>query len=221
MDHSPGKGNLASVASAEAIEVRTLHFADDGTVPNNPDLPAVVLCGALGEGAAPDAVRGRLEANGWGGTWVWQVFAYHHYHPDAHEALAVASGRAELMLGGPEGQCVSVRAGDVLVLPAGTGHCQIEASANFQVCGAYPAGQERYETLRAEHPHDSAVLERIRAVPLPRADDFFILGKRRSFDLQHDDDPLLGAYGPDGGPGGQKPVLRLTPPSATMVWPVT
>lgn len=53
-------------------------------------------------------MRGRLEANGWGGTWVWQVFAYHHYHPNAHEALAVVSGHAELMLGGRKGQRVSV-----------------------------------------------------------------------------------------------------------------
>lgn len=48
MDHSPGKGSLASVASAEAVEVHTLHFSDDGMVPNNPDLPVVVLCRALG-----------------------------------------------------------------------------------------------------------------------------------------------------------------------------
>jgi len=71
---------------------------------------------------------------------------------------------------------VSVRAGDVLVLPAGTGHCQIDANADFQVCGAYPPGQQRYETLRAEHPHDKAVLERIRAVPLPGTDPVFGAG---------------------------------------------
>ena len=185
MDHGPFNGTPASVASADDIEVRTLHLADDGKVPNNPDLPVVVLCGAFGEGAAADAVRARLEANGWGGTWVWQVFPYHHYHPNAHEALAVASGHAELMLGGPEGQRVSVHAGDLLVLPAGTGHCQIEASADFQVCGAYPPGQERYETLRAEHPHDSAVLERIRAVPIPGTDPVFGAGG-----------PLVGLWTP-------------------------
>ena len=124
-------------------------------------------------GAVPEAVCAWLEANGWGGTWLWQVFPFHHYHPNAHEALAVATGQAELILGGPAGERVSVRAGDVLVVPAGTGHRQIKASANFRVWGAYPPGQERYETLRAEHPQDGAVLKRIRAAPLPATDPVF------------------------------------------------
>jgi hypothetical protein len=59
---------------------------------------------------------------------------------------------------------------------SGTGHCQIEAGADFQVCGAYPPGQEQCETLRAEHPHEGAVLERIRAVPQPRTDPVFGAG---------------------------------------------
>ena len=163
----------AAVTPMGAVELRELRLAGDGTVPNNPDLPVLLMSGAIAPGASAEAIAVRLEASGWGGTWVWRVFPYHHYHPNAHEALAVAAGRAELMLGGPGGERVEVGAGDVVVLPAGTGHRQIEASADFQVVGAYPPGQEAYETVRAEQPHDPTTLDRIAAVARPRTDPIY------------------------------------------------
>ncbi|WP_299646718.1 cupin domain-containing protein [uncultured Jannaschia sp.] len=168
------QGNaMANVAPMAEITIRELRFADDGTVPNNPDLSVVLMRGALGNGAAPRAVTALLEANGWGGSWVWQVFPYHHYHPNAHEVLAVATGEARLMLGGPAGEEVPVAAGDVIVIPPGIGHCQITASGDFQICGAYPPGQEEYDTVRAEAPHDGAVRDRIAAVPRPGTDPIY------------------------------------------------
>ena len=166
----------AAVRPADAVEISTWRFADDGRVPNNPTLPVVLMRGAFAAGASANAVRARLEASGWGGTWLWQVFSYHHYHPNAHEALAVVAGEAVLMLGGEEGERVSLTAGDVVVLPAGTGHCQIEASADFEVCGAYPPGQEDFETVRAEGPHGDEVLTRIASVARPATDPAYGAG---------------------------------------------
>jgi uncharacterized protein YjlB len=73
------------------------------------------------------------------------------------------------MLGGPDGRSFEIGEGDVLVLPAGTGHCNQGSSGDLLVIGAYPNGMPW--DLRRGDPaeHDEAVAN-IRAVPLPDAD---------------------------------------------------
>ena len=148
------------------MTVETVRARPNGGIPNHPSLPALVVRGAVA-GMDADAARRAAEARGWGGTWVWSVFDYHHYHPDAHEALAVVAGRARLRLGGPEGTEVSVAAGDVAVLPAGFGHCLLSSADGFRVVGAYPAGQESPATLRAGAQDIDAALAAIAGVALP------------------------------------------------------
>ena len=126
----------------------TLRFAPGDDVPNHPRWPALLYRAAFEGGA--DAAVDRLAQSGWGGAWVNGVFPYTHYHPNAHEALAVVAGTATLRLGGAAGRDVDVRAGDVAVLPAETGHQRLRASADFQVVGAYPEGQHAFETRRPD-----------------------------------------------------------------------
>lgn len=98
---------------------------------------------------------------------------------------------------GPEGEAVALGAGDVLVLPAGTGHCLLDADSGFEVVGAYPPDQD-WDICR-EAP-DAAALERIRAAPFPRAT------------------PWRAPKGPCPGYGRRPPKARDAPgaPSATL-----
>jgi uncharacterized protein YjlB len=87
--------------------------------------------------------------------------------------LGVCAGSARVQFGGPSGPVVEVKAGDVAVLPAGTGHRCIEASSDFLVVGAYPGGHEDVDELRGDFREQAAAAERIARVPLPGADPVY------------------------------------------------
>jgi uncharacterized protein YjlB len=150
-------------------------FADDGLIPNNPKLPFVHYRGAVNVKGATDpaAVIERLfEGNGWGGTWRNGIYDYVHYHPRTHEVLGVAGGEARVHFGGKKGRTVVLKAGDVVVLPAGTGHQALSASKDLVVVGAYPpqGKYEEYEGSLSEHGRAARMISK---VALPKKDPVY------------------------------------------------
>ncbi len=151
-------------------EVETLVLATASDVPNS-TLPVVLYRGAFAaEAGLADRLERLFQANGWGGIWQNGIFPYQHFHDDAHEVLGIARGEAVVQLGGASGAEVTVRAGDVVVLPAGTGHKRLSSSPDLLVVGGYPPGQEGPGVLRPSGESMASLVERCAAVQRPDTD---------------------------------------------------
>jgi uncharacterized protein YjlB len=149
------------------VEPETHFFEDDGGIPNA-RFPVLIYHEV---GAAHDAASCEelFNANDWVPDWRNAIFSFHHFHSITHEVLGIVGGTATVTLGGPRGRSFEIAAGDVLVLPAGTGHCNEGSSPDLLVIGAYPDGMP-WDLRRGEPAeHDEAVAN-INAVPLPKAD---------------------------------------------------
>ncbi|MCW8799768.1 MAG: hypothetical protein OQK71_02455 [Desulfobacter sp.] len=139
-------------------------FKDDGTYPNN-ILPLVLLKQAIQSTGpiSPFTIENVFHKNNWVNSWRNGLFDFHHYHSTAHEALGIYCGWVTAQLGGPDGKIVTVEAGDVVVIPAGVVHKNIDQSPDFNVVGAYPIGQVpdmKYGTP-GERPHADRNIQKI------------------------------------------------------------
>lgn len=147
----------------------------NGAIPNNPRLPVLVYRKVFDTNTAnkPKKFQQCFEKNGWKGIWKNGLYDYCHFHSSSHEVLAIANGNAEVELGGENGKILSLEEGDLIVLPAGTGHKRVSASDNLVVIGAYPEGQENYDICRHRTDGADDIDARIAAVSLPSSDPVY------------------------------------------------
>ncbi len=170
----PRKADLPTLVKPRAARLRL--FEDDGKTPNNPKLPLVIYRAAVvrRRGLDPAATLEVLfAANGWKESWRDGLYDFLHFHTRAHEVLGIARGRARVQFGGDKGRTVSVKAGDVIVLPAGTGHRRISASDDLLVVGAYPSSSGGYDEPRPGEVDHRTALRRIAKVALPARDPVY------------------------------------------------
>ncbi|WP_324721040.1 cupin domain-containing protein [Salinimicrobium sp. HB62] len=151
-----------------------LFLKDDGSIPNS-KLPLLVyrkVTDETGETAAK-YFEELFAKNNWKNSWRNGVFDYHHYHSNTHEVLGIYNGRSLLQLGGEKGEKLEVFAGDVIVIPAGVAHKNLDEE-DFAVVGAYPEGKS-HDMNTGKPDERPAADQNIAAVPLPGADP--VLGK--------------------------------------------
>ena len=164
----------AVVRSGQVIHQR---LKGDGSFPNNERLPLLVYHGALALPQSNPAaiVEDLFESNDWSGCWRNGIYGFHHYHATAHEVLGIYSGSAEVQLGGENGIRLTVRRGDVVIIPAGVAHKSLGAGSDFRVVGAYPLGQspDMCYGKAGERPRAD---DHIAGVSLPRMDPVYGIG---------------------------------------------
>ncbi|MCG2614844.1 cupin domain-containing protein [Terrimonas sp. NA20] len=163
---------LEKIFVMPAVAPETYYFKDDGTIPNSryPLLIYQQVFSQRGDKGG-DWLEERFAANGWTNTWRWGVYPFHHYHSNTHEVLGCFSGEALLHMGGEKGEKLTVKAGDIIVIPAGVGHKCISHSDDFTVLGAYPGGLDPDLMKGGKHERPDAD-KNIAATLKPSADPF-------------------------------------------------
>ena len=155
---------------SDSIEPLTFVFEDDGLVPNNP-MPFLVYKGAVDvRNDHPEkTIEGLFGANGWGAMWRTASTIICTTTPPCMKCSASPAATPAVRFGGDRGKELEISAGDVAILPAGTGHQCLSASHDFSVVGAYPPGPPMQITRATPENHAKA-LKTIPEVKIPKTD---------------------------------------------------
>ncbi|PKE48117.1 hypothetical protein CW677_04815 [Macrococcoides caseolyticum] len=144
------------------MKYKIVHTPISPSIPNHMILPVIIY------NTEEHHFETLFENNAWHNIWTNSVYDYHHFHPNQHEVLGVKSGRATLLIGGENGQNITVTQGDVLLLPAGYGHKKLDQSDDFTIVGAYP--DTTAAQILTSYEDINEVNKMINTVPLPDTD---------------------------------------------------
>jgi uncharacterized protein YjlB len=113
--------------------------------------------------------------NNWTNAWDSGIFTYHHYHSTSHEVLGFYKGNTIIQLGGPDGERITVTAGDVLIIPAGVAHKNLGKEKQVKCIGAYPDGRD-FDINKGKRGERPVTDRNIAALPIPSKDPVYGIG---------------------------------------------
>jgi uncharacterized protein YjlB len=154
----------------------TYKFKDDGETPNNSKCPLIVYRSpvVLHRKFDPAAIFEVLfQANKWGDGWRATMYDYNHFHSSTHECLGIARGTLIAKFGGSEGREIELKAGDVVIIPAGVGHRRIKQSRRLLIVGVYPANSRKYDEPKPGEIDHATALKKVSQVKNPLTDPVF------------------------------------------------
>lgn len=158
------------------IDPQAFMFASDGAIPNNSHLPFLLYPKGIdlrGRVDPAETIEAVFQGNGWSDNmWRNGIYPFPHYHSMIHEVMGIARGRVRVRFGGRKGREIELGGGDIIVLPAGTGHQRIWASPDLLVIGAYPPNG-RYNVCRGSRAEYARAIKSIPLVPHPETDPVY------------------------------------------------
>jgi uncharacterized protein YjlB len=162
---------LAAVYSMEHAfnDPEQIFLKDDGKIPNS-KYPLLVYRNVFTERGSAGAawLEKKFLQNNWSNSWRNGIYDFHHYHSVTHEVLGIFSGSALVHMGGESGKKLTVEAGDIIIIPAGVGHKNLE-SDHLGVVGAYPNGM-MWDMQYGKEGERPGTDRNIAAVPFPKQD---------------------------------------------------
>ena len=155
-----------------SVKIEKYFFDGNGRVPNS-RLPLLIYRKVIQwEVLEMEAI---MRQNHWLPDWRAHegMWPRHHFHCEAHEIICVTRGAHVVKLGGHDGVYGKLTKGDVVVIPAGVGHCGIQISDDLDLTGGFAEGQSVVD-FRMGYPEDYPdLLVRAAQIPVPSHDPFF------------------------------------------------
>jgi len=152
------------------MKVLQYFLKGDERFPNN-NLPVLLYKKAI---HLPLLFKGRFAKmlftkHHWTNNWRNGIYTFDHYHSNTHEVMAVIKGATTLLLGGENGIHLKIEKGDVIIIPAGVAHCNLEKEKDVICIGGYPGGKD-FDMNYGKPGERPAADERIAQVKIPRFD---------------------------------------------------